>query len=105
MAPARDGGALAAVGWLDRAETADRWSDPDPEGDAPKAEVVVAEGDVECDGWRGRPLGDVTAASGGGSTARPGSIFGVTLDVDLRPCCLLSMLRDIGGGCTKFWGT
>ncbi len=63
MAAAAAAAAAAVVGMPDRTEAADTWSDPDPAGEAPMADVV-AEGDVVCDDGVGRLLGEVTEGGG-----------------------------------------
>ena len=102
------GGAFIAA-WpedkADRSEAADTWSEPEPAGEAPKADVVAV-GEAECEGGVGLVLGDV-AEAGPWAAAKdemPGSTLGAMLELDLRAWCRLRMARGIGGGCTRFWG-
>jgi len=69
----------------DRIEAAETWSDPEPAGDAPNAEVVAV-GEAECDEGVGRFLGDVAEAGPWPDVKAevPGSSFGAMLELDLR---------------------
>ena len=88
MAVSCVGGAFIAAAWADmadRIEAADTWSDPEPAGDAPKADVVAV-GEVECDEGVGLFLGDVADAGPWADVKEemPGSSFGAMLELDRR---------------------
>jgi len=69
----------------DRIEAADTWSEPEPAGEAPKAEVVAV-GEAECEGGVGRVRGDMAEAGpcAAAKDEMPGSSLGAILELDRR---------------------